>query len=92
MKRIFPAYRKKLIKTSFNNSLLNSVIPRVKEKESKLIFILKGDELTEGVRGLLLELDVKIVCWAYDSLARCPEISDMSSISSAIFFIIGLKP
>lgn len=84
-----PESRQNAIQQDFNAVIKAQLLPLAEEVKPSIILVLKGHRLDEKSTIIIKKLGVPIITWAYDSLSRCLEMSDIISISTHTFYIDG---
>ena len=77
------------IRASFNQVIREAILPALELERPDIVLFLKGDVLDRDVHEALSSAGIRIVCWAYDSLSRCPEQLSAMDLASRVFVMDG---
>lgn len=88
VKRVVDPGLKSALEASFNSVLQDELLPLLhrKQKRPDLVLILKGRRLFPGVRDSLLEAQVPVFTWTYDSMELYPEQGSVIEIATHAFY------
>lgn len=80
--------REKMIAQSFNNKLVEVYDSHLKHYFG-VIIIVKGHEISNKTKAVLLRRDIKKIQWTIDSVERCPGQSTLFPYMDKVFFQDG---
>lgn len=77
-------------KIEFNTLLRQHVLPSIKSLNPRALLVMKGSYLDCDISEALQDLQIPLISWTFDSLARCPEQIDITKVSKHVFYMDGV--